>query len=176
MSWQTLLCHNKILVEFSLHPSARREQEEILHCSNYFTMVYHHHYPIVYFEELHQHFLHLLPPGTEPGHLRIYQKEKQLPSDLPIGLFINRPCTLQIQVSPLALPPAPRVLKNSWKKSHEVINPRRHASFVLQTLKADEILQRYRSYRAGRGVMFHLDQPYEGLFMIAKGVVGDCII
>lgn len=76
MSYEVLLGQNKILAYFTLDVSANTQDLPILQPSIYTTLIYHHHYPVIYFDELYQHFRHCLPASTKPGHLRIYLDKK----------------------------------------------------------------------------------------------------
>lgn len=172
------MSQNKILAYFTLDISANVQQLPILQPSIYTTLICHCHYPVVYFDDLYQHFYHCLPPSTKPGHLRIYLDKKELPSEMPLGLFINEPIvnlTVGVELGACLLD-AFKVIKNSWKKAFEVVNPNRKCDYVKSRLSKKELEEKYRLYRQGRSHGLQKEGLYEGANMIVKGIYGDLVV
>ena len=56
--------------------------------------IYHFHYPALHYPTLFNHFQHYFPANATFRNVRIRYRGKELPSDLPLGLFVVGPAEL----------------------------------------------------------------------------------
>lgn len=96
--------------------------------------LYHFHYPALYSPVLHQHFRSCLPPEVTPNHLRLLHKGKELPVDLPIGLFVNNFDTLTVTFGELPCPEGFKLMMISWKKGYTIVNREGGCDHVFKKL------------------------------------------
>lgn len=126
---------NKQLVIFDLDPAYKRaDLDELLIPTELITLINHYHYPVVYYEALHKHFKEHLAPEVTKDHLRIAVGSQVLPSDLPIGLYLNEEYRLRVIVSEQPCTNWFRILKNSWKKAFCIVNAINGCDYVSKRL------------------------------------------
>ena len=85
-------------------------------------VLYHFHYPALYYSTLHRHFHLHLHPTTTPHQLRFKCNGEVLPSDQPLGLFLRQGDTVQVVVSEFASAEPVRMVVNSWKRGYTIVN------------------------------------------------------
>ena len=171
MSFEALLTQNKILGYFTLETSANIQKESELQPSTLPLFVFHNHYPIIYYQELYQHFRNCLPEKCEPGNLRIFYNKKELSSDIPLGLYVTESTAcFDVGVDQtVTAPDAFRVIKNSWKKAIEVVNFSRRCDYVKNRLSEKDLRKKFKLYCDGMSHGFQHEGLYEGNHMIVKG-------
>ena len=76
MSSEVVYSQNKHLAYFYVDSSVNKQADPLLQPSPYVTFIFHNHYPVVYFEELHNHLQHCLPSHIKPGNIRICFKKE----------------------------------------------------------------------------------------------------
>ena len=151
MSYEVLLTQNKILSYFSLDSSANIQKNALLQPSNYPTFIFHNHYPVVYYQDLFEHFRHCLPENCQAGNIRIFYNKIELPSEIPIGLFVEEKMayfTVGIDLT-VCVPDAFRVIKNSLKKAFEVVNSGKRCDYVKNRLSEKDLKQKFKTYCDG---------------------------
>jgi len=102
---EAILQRSKFLCFFEIDKDvARAGLEEIYQPNQLPLMVYHFHYSALYFPVLFMHFKAHFPEKTAHNHLRLKYQDKELPYDLPIGLFVPPYATVQVTLSEWACP------------------------------------------------------------------------
>lgn len=97
---------------------------------------------------------------------------------MPLGLYVKQSTvnlTVGVEMN-ICILDAFKVVKNSWKKAFEVINPNRQCDYVKSRLSKVQLEEKYRLYKNGRSHNLHKQGLYEGAYMIVKGLLDDIII
>lgn len=85
-------------------------------------VVYHFHYPPVYYPVLFEHFKAMLPGQCTPHHICIKKNGYELPAELPIGLELEDNETVTVAVRESPVPEGFRLTMTSWKKGYTIVN------------------------------------------------------
>lgn len=80
---------NKILCFVELSDELKLNKDKFLEISQLVMTVYHFQYPCIYYEKIFTHFKNLLPKETSCNNIRLTYRDQELPSNLPIGLFVE---------------------------------------------------------------------------------------
>jgi hypothetical protein len=131
---EEILRRSKIICYFTIDDSLAQDIPQLMAPEIIPISVYHFHYPAIYFPILHKHLQVYLPATVTPNHLRLVHKGKELPVDLPIGLFVDNFDTLSVRYSKLPCPDGFKLMMISWKKGYTIVNREGGCDHVFKKL------------------------------------------
>ena len=81
---------NKIICHFELADNLLKNENYFLQINQLVLLVHHYQYPCVHYEKIFNHFRSMLPQKTSYLQIRLVNNGEEIPSDLPLGLFIDK--------------------------------------------------------------------------------------